>query len=87
MSNRVAKPTTRVIGKPIAKMLSCGALRVRMPRARLVMSNAAMSGNDRDLENISTVRTSLGLRLREIDALQVTGEDAPEDAVWSHRIS
>lgn len=37
--------------------------------------NRALNNIDRDLENISTVRTSLGSRLREIDALQVTGED------------
>jgi len=37
--------------------------------------NRALNNIDRGLENISTIRTSLGSRLREIDALQVTGED------------
>lgn len=37
--------------------------------------NKALNNIDRDLQNISTVRTSLGSRLRELDALQVTGED------------
>ena len=37
--------------------------------------NRALNNLDRGLENISTIRTSLGSRLREIDALQVTGED------------
>lgn len=37
--------------------------------------NRALNNIDRSLQNIITVRTSLGSRLREIDALQVTGED------------
>jgi flagellar hook-associated protein 3 FlgL len=37
--------------------------------------NRALNNLDRGLDNVSTVRTSLGSRLREIDALQVTGED------------
>ena len=37
--------------------------------------NRALNNIDRGLENVSTIRTSLGSRLREIDALQVTGED------------
>ena len=37
--------------------------------------NRALNNIDRDLENISTIRTSLGSRLREIDALDETGAD------------
>ncbi len=37
--------------------------------------NRGLNNIDRGLENISTIRTSLGSRLRELDALQVTGED------------
>ena len=37
--------------------------------------NRALNNIDRGLENVSTIRTSLGSRLRELDALQVTGED------------
>ena len=37
--------------------------------------NRALNNLDRGLQNVSTVRTSLGSRLREIDALQTTGED------------
>jgi flagellar hook-associated protein 3 FlgL len=37
--------------------------------------NRALNNIDRGLENIITVRTSLGSRLRELDSLQVTGED------------
>lgn len=37
--------------------------------------NRALNNIDRALENIITLRTSLGSRLREIDSLQVTGED------------
>jgi len=37
--------------------------------------NRALNNIDRSMENVSTIRTSLGSRLREIDALQVTGED------------
>ncbi len=35
----------------------------------------ALNGLDRGLDNVLTVRASLGSRLREIDALQATGED------------
>lgn len=37
--------------------------------------NTALNNLDRDLENILTVRSSLGARLRELEALQNTGED------------
>ena len=37
--------------------------------------NRALNNLDRDLQNVTTVRTSLGSRLRELDALHVTGED------------
>ena len=37
--------------------------------------NRGLNNIDRGLENVSTIRTSLGSRLRELDALQVTGED------------
>ena len=37
--------------------------------------NKALNNIDRGLQNISTVRTNLGSRLRELDSLQVTGED------------
>jgi len=37
--------------------------------------NRALNNIDRGLENVITVQTSLGSRLREIDSLQVTGED------------
>ena len=37
--------------------------------------NRALNNIDRGLENVSTIRTSLGSRLRELDALQMTGED------------
>lgn len=37
--------------------------------------NRALNNLDRALQNISTVRTSIGSRMREIDALQQTGED------------
>ncbi len=37
--------------------------------------NRALNNIDRGLENISTIRTSIGSRLRELDALQATGED------------
>lgn len=37
--------------------------------------NRALNNIDRGLEKVSTIRTSLGSRLRELDALQVTGED------------
>ena len=37
--------------------------------------NRALNNIDRGLQNISTIRTSLGSRLRELDSLQVTGED------------
>jgi len=37
--------------------------------------NRALNNIDRGLQNVSTIRTSLGSRLRELDALQVTGED------------
>jgi flagellar hook-associated protein 3 FlgL len=37
--------------------------------------NRALNNIDRGLDNVSTIRTSLGSRLRELDALQVTGED------------
>ncbi|HQS57086.1 MAG: flagellar hook-associated protein 3 [Gallionellales bacterium 35-53-114] len=37
--------------------------------------NRALNNIDRSMENVSTIRTSLGSRLREIDALQTTGED------------
>lgn len=37
--------------------------------------NKALNSLDRDLENVLTVRASLGSRLRELDALQGTGED------------
>lgn len=38
-------PTPSVIGNPIPKILSCGAARVRMPSARLVISRAATIGS------------------------------------------
>lgn len=37
--------------------------------------NRALNSLDRGLENVLTVRASLGSRLRELDALQSTGED------------
>jgi flagellar hook-associated protein 3 FlgL len=37
--------------------------------------NRALNNIDRGLQNVITIRTSLGSRLREIDALQATGED------------
>lgn len=37
--------------------------------------NRALNNLDRGLQNISTIRTNLGSRLRELDSLQVTGED------------
>lgn len=37
--------------------------------------NRALNKLDRDLDNVLTVRSSLGSRLREIDALQTTGDD------------
>jgi flagellin-like hook-associated protein FlgL len=37
--------------------------------------NKALNSLDRDLENVLTVRASLGSRLQELDALQNTGED------------
>lgn len=37
--------------------------------------NRALNNIDRAMENVITIRTSLGSRLREIDALQLTGED------------
>lgn len=37
--------------------------------------NRALNNIDRGMENIITVQTSLGSRLREIDSLHVTGED------------
>lgn len=37
--------------------------------------NRALNNIDRGLQNISTIRTSLGSRLRELDALHETGED------------
>jgi flagellar hook-associated protein 3 FlgL len=37
--------------------------------------NRALNNIDHALENISTIRTSLGSRLREIDSLHETGED------------
>lgn len=37
--------------------------------------NHALNNFDRSLQNISTIRTALGSRLREIDALHETGED------------
>ena len=37
--------------------------------------NKALNNIDRGLQNISTVRTNLGSRLRELDSLQVRGED------------
>jgi flagellar hook-associated protein 3 FlgL len=37
--------------------------------------NRALNNIDRDLQNISTIRTSLGSRLRELDSLQETGDD------------
>src|SRR5450830_159901 len=41
-----SKPTPRVTGKPIPKMFSCGAARVKMPSATLVSSRAAMMGSE-----------------------------------------
>lgn len=37
--------------------------------------NRALNKLDRDLDNVLTVRSSLGSRLRELDALQTTGDD------------
>lgn len=37
--------------------------------------NRALNNIDRGLVNVSTIRTSLGSRLRELDALSATGED------------
>lgn len=37
--------------------------------------NRALNNIDRGLQNVLTVRTALGSRMRELDALQVTGED------------
>ncbi len=37
--------------------------------------NRALNGLDRGLDNVLAVRASLGSRLREIDALQITGTD------------
>lgn len=37
--------------------------------------NRALTNIDHGLQNVSTIRTSIGSRLRELDALDVTGED------------
>lgn len=37
--------------------------------------NRALNNIDRGLQNVSTIRTSLGSRLRELDSLQETGDD------------
>jgi len=37
--------------------------------------NKALNKLDRDMDNVLTVRASLGSRLRELDSLQITGED------------
>jgi flagellar hook-associated protein 3 FlgL len=37
--------------------------------------NRALNNIDRGLQNVLTVRTAIGSRMRELDSLQVTGED------------
>ena len=44
-TQKIPMPSTRVNGKPIEKMFSCGAARVITPNAMLTTSSAVMAGN------------------------------------------
>ena len=46
LSARTRSPIDKVNGKPTAKMFNCGATRVRIPSARLVINNAVNTGSD-----------------------------------------
>lgn len=70
----IAPSTNESIFQTISELIS--ALNGGGSPAQLTNSlGRALNGLDRGLENILTVRASLGSRLRELDALQITGED------------
>ncbi|MBI5660346.1 MAG: flagellar hook-associated protein FlgL [Nitrosomonadales bacterium] len=70
----VAPSTNESIFQTISDLVS--ALNGGGSAAQLTNSlGRALNGLERGLENVLTVRASLGSRLRELDALQITGED------------
>lgn len=70
----IAPSTNESIFQTISELIS--ALDGGGSPAQLTNSlGRALNGLDRGLENVLTVRASLGSRLRELDALQITGED------------
>ncbi|MBI5626183.1 MAG: flagellar hook-associated protein FlgL [Nitrosomonadales bacterium] len=70
----VAPSTNESIFKTISDLIA--ALNVPVVGASLTASlNRGLNNLDNALNNVLTVRSSLGLRLNEIDALQTTGDD------------
>jgi flagellar hook-associated protein 3 FlgL len=76
----VAPSTNESIFKTISDLIT--ALRTPNPQGGAVAAaaltnstNTALNNLDRGLDNVLTVRASLGTRLNELDALQSTGED------------
>ncbi len=66
----VAPSTNESIFKSIANLIT--ALRTPSPLGGAIA--AAINGLDRGMDNVLTVRASLGTRLQELDALQSAGE-------------
>lgn len=66
----VAPSTNESIFKTISNLIT--ALRTPSPLGGAIP--AAINGLDRGIDNVSTVRASLGTRLQELDALQSAGE-------------
>ena len=66
----VAPSTNESIFKTISNLIT--ALRTPSPLGGAI--SAAINGLDRGMDNVSTVRGSLGIRLHELDALQSAGE-------------
>ncbi len=66
----------KTLGDLIAALNTTNPAGEAVTSAQLTSSlSKAMSGIDRGLDNVLTVRASLGARMNELDSLQATGED------------
>lgn len=66
----------KTLGDLIAALNTTNPAGEAVTSAQLTSSlGKAMSGIDRGLDNVLTVRASLGARMNELDSLQATGED------------
>lgn len=66
----------KTLGDLIAALNTSNPAGEAVTSAQLTSSlSKAMSGIDRGLDNVLTVRASLGARMNELDSLQATGED------------